>query len=135
AVAVYTAAEGSVRFIDLPERTSRSVITHAWSPDGAHLLIEQDSDDAETRWLYVVRAADQSIRELRRDHRERRMYSIFTSPWRGDGKAVLFIDDTPGHYRLGSLPLSGGTATVLTPGDYDVASERGATPLHVSGKT
>lgn len=132
AVAVYTVADGIARFIDLPERTSRSVIEYAWSPDGAHLLVEQDSDDAETRWLSVVRTSDRSVRELLRDHRERRMYSIFTSTWRSDGQAVLFIDDTAGHYRLSSLPLSGGPATILTPGAFDVASERGATPLHSS---
>lgn len=135
AVAVYTIADGIARFIDLPERTSRSVIGYEWSPDSTTLLIEQDSDDAETRWIHAVRSSDLSIRELLRDHRERRMYSIFTSAWRSDGQAVLFIDDTGGHYRLSALPLAGGPATVLTPGEYDVASERGATTLHVSQKT
>jgi len=63
------------------------------------------------------------------------MYSIFTSTWRSDGQAVLFIDDSVGHYRLASVPVAGGPVTPLTDGSFDVAGERGATSLTVAPKT
>jgi dipeptidyl-peptidase 4 len=135
AVAVYTVAEGIARFIDLPERSGRNVLGYEWSPDGKHLLVEQDSDDGEIRWLYAVSAAEGSIKELLRDRRERRMYSIFNSTWRGDGQAVLFIDDSSGRYRLASVPLAGGSPTMLTPATFDVAGERGASSLTVVAKS
>ena len=135
AVAIYTVAEGIVRFVDLPDRTGRWILGYEFSPDGSRLLVEQDSDDGETRWLYVVATSDRATRELWRDRRERRIYSIFTSTWRSDGDAVLFIDDSDGHYRLRSLPLTGGVPSVLTPGAYDVAGERGAAAVKVAPAT
>jgi dipeptidyl-peptidase-4 len=135
AVAIYHVREGITRFVDLPERTGRNILGYEWSPDGAHLLIEQDSDEGEVRWIYAVRRADGSTRELLRDHRERRIYSIFTSAWRSDSAAVLYIDDSDRHYRLRSLPLAGGPPATLTPGSYDVAGERGAATVTVAGAT
>jgi len=133
-VAVYSVGEGLTRFVDLPERTYRSVIGYQWSPDGASLLVEQDSDDAETRWLYVVHGSDLSARQLWRDHRARRIYAAFTSSWRSDGGAVLFICDQD-YYRLCSIPTAGGTPARLTEGPFDVAGTRGAATVTVNRAT
>jgi dipeptidyl-peptidase-4 len=135
AVVVYSVPDGIARFVDLPERSGRNILGHEWSPDGGTLLVEQDSDDGETRWLYTVRTADGAIRELLRDRRERRMYSIFNSTWSSDGQSVLFIDDSSRHYRLASIPLAGGPVSPLTDDSFDVAAERGATSLTVVAKT
>ena len=131
AVAVYTVAEGILRLVDLPERTGRNILGVEWSRDGRDLLVEQDGDDGEERWLYRVRAAGLTFDEVHRDHRPKRMYSIFNSTWRLDGQAAIFIDDTTGRYRLASVPASGGAVTFLTPGTFDVASSRGASSLAV----
>ena len=132
---VYGLRDGEVKFVDLPEKNSRSILSYEWSPDSASLLVEQDTDVAMDRWLYVVKADDRSTRQLWHDQRERRIYPAFASTWRSDGQAVLFISDTSDQYRLASIPAAGGTPKMLTSGAYDVAGSGGATPLIVSAKT
>lgn len=135
ALAFYTLTDGVPRLVDLPERTTRNILGYKWSPDGTQVLVEVDSDDAVNRWLYLVNPADRTFKPLLHDHRDRRLYTVFTSAWRSDGQAVIFIDDNGGYYRLASVPVTGGPATMLTTGAFDVADSRGATPLVVSAKT
>ena len=69
AVGIYSIEEGIVRFVELPEKTSRGILDYAWSPDGSQLLIDRDSDVAVDRWLYIVSRKDLSVRQLWHDPR------------------------------------------------------------------
>ena len=118
-----------------PDRTLRSILAFGWSPDGKSLYVEQDSNDAEDRWFYLVSADGRSVKPLWHDRGERRIYSFFSSRWRSDGQAILFISDADQRYRLASLPADGRPPTPLTTGDWDVVGERGAPALAGSPKT
>lgn len=110
-----------VVMIDLGTGRGRSVLTLAWSPTGAELLIEQDSHEAEHRWLHVYSPARGELRTLVADHRPRRIYPLFASAWSSDGRRVHFIDDHDGWYRLHAIPARGGRARPVTRGEFDVA--------------
>jgi dipeptidyl-peptidase 4 len=120
-VGIFDLEDDTLRFVALDEPDGRSVLAMAWSPVSAELLVEQDSHDGESRWLHLVSAADGGVRELRHDHRPRRIYPLFNSAWRSDGRAVFFIGDHEGHYRLYAMAVDDGRIRRLTPGDFDVA--------------
>ena len=132
---LYTVADGLVRFLDLDEPTNRNTLDFAWSPVAAELLIHQDSDEGEHRWLFVADAASLSVRQVWHDHRPRRIYPFFTALWSSDGKAIHYVGDTDRHYRLYSIPAAGGRPVVLTTGDFDVAGSRSTARVSVSPKT
>ena len=124
-VGIYSIQEGIVRFIELPEKTSRGILDYSWSPDGSQLLIDRDSDVAVDRWLYVVSRDELTVRELWHDRGERRGYPVFSSFWRTDGRGVLFVGDLDERYRLYSMSLDDEAPTRLTAGEWDVAGSRG----------
>jgi dipeptidyl-peptidase 4 len=119
-VAIFHLADGRVRHLELDEPTNRPILTLAWSPVVAELLIEQDSYDGESRWIHVARANDGAIRQLLFDHRPRRIYALFASAWSSDGQRIIYVGDHEGYYRLYSMPAAGGRARLLTRGDFDV---------------
>lgn len=127
---VYHLADGLVRFIDTPEPTDRSILDLDWSPDGSQILIHSDSDSGEHRFIYVADAETLSLRHVHRDHRPRRIYSLFEAAWSADGREIYFINDADKHYRLYAVPAAGGAPRALTPDEYDVTSD-----LSVSAKT
>ena len=136
AVGLVAIADGGLRMIDLPEKTDRRMSNVAWSPDGTRLLVDQHSEDAVHRWMYVVNAADATPREVWHDERETRTTQLWNSEWRGDGEAVVFISDIDDRHHLYSVPATGGKATRLTSGDWSVISPGfGGASLDVSPKT
>jgi dipeptidyl-peptidase 4 len=124
-VALYRVDEGQMRLLDLPDQTLRSITTFSFSPDSRRLLVDENSEDGNDRWIYVAEVDDRSIRELWHDRGESRVTQFFTSGWQSDGKGVVFIGDLDERYRLYSLPLTGGTPKPLTAGDWDVVGDRG----------
>jgi dipeptidyl-peptidase-4 len=121
-VGLVAIADGRLRTIDLPEKTDRRVSNIAWSPDSTRLLIDQHSENAVHRWMYVVNAADAIAREVWHDERETRTTQFWNSEWRGDGEALIFVSDVDDRHHLYSLPATGGKATRLTSGDWSVIS-------------
>jgi len=124
-LALYPVAEGRPRPIDLPDPTDRRFGSIAWSPDGDSLLVDQTSEDADDRWIYVVRRADGSARELWHSYKPKggsttSASELWTSAWQSDGKGIVFISDVEGWLRLYALPLSGGPPRLLAEGDWDV---------------
>jgi dipeptidyl-peptidase-4 len=124
---IYDTRGGGLRWIDLDGTRDRWIGSYRWSPDGTALLVDQHSEDAVDRWLYIV-AASPSVppRELLHERRDTRVSWHWTSTWRSDGKAVLFVSDRDGRHRLYALDLNGAGRTLLTPGDWSVLGESGA---------
>lgn len=127
---VYTLENNDVRFFSLPEPKQRTVLDVAWAPDGDRILIHQDADIGEHRWIYVARAGDMSSREVYHDHRPRRIYSMFEAVWSADGDDIYFIGDADRYYRIYAIPSQGGEPRALTADAYDVTGS-----LSVSGET
>jgi dipeptidyl-peptidase-4 len=124
-LALYPVAEGRLRPVDLPDPRDRRFGSISWSPDGSLLLVDQTSEDADDRWIYVVRRDDRSARELWHSHKPKggsttSASQLWTSAWQSDGKGIVFISDAEGWHRLYALPLTGGTPRPLTDGGWDV---------------
>src|SRR5262249_3328470 len=119
-VAMLAIADGRLEPIDLPDKTDRRINTISWSPDSTRLLVDQHSENAVHRWLSVVAAADRSVREIWHDARETRTTQLWSSEWRSDGEAIIFVSDVDDRHHLYSVPAAGGKATRLTSGDWSV---------------
>jgi dipeptidyl-peptidase-4 len=132
-VGLIAISDGRLRTIELPEKVDRRASNIAWSPDGKRLLVDQHSENAVHRWIYLVTAADGAVREVWHDERETRTTQLWNSEWRADGNAILFISDIDDRHHLYSVPADGGTATRLTRGDWSVVSPGfGGAALHVA---
>jgi dipeptidyl-peptidase 4 len=134
-VAICRVEDGEVTFLPLEGSTDRRVTSYAWSPSGRQLLVDQSSEDASDRWIYLITIDDMSIRQLWHDRRETRVSSNWNAEWQSDGGGVLFISDFEGRHRLYALSLAGGAPRALTPADSSVIGESGASPLLVSPAT
>jgi dipeptidyl-peptidase-4 len=132
---IYDVAAGGQSMLDLPEPTRRSFDGFSWSPRENTLLVDQISEDAEDRWLYLVSAADRRPREIWHDRRATRIYQMVSSRWRGDGAGLLLVGDLDERHRLYSLSVAGGTPVPLTPNDWDVVADRGAASIQLAPGT
>jgi dipeptidyl-peptidase-4 len=128
-IAFYSLDEGRVRMLTFPDQGWRHFIGFGWSPDG-RLLIDQETDTAQERWLFVADARDGALTEVWHDQRETRVYTAITSLWSGDGKRILFVGDLDERYRLYALTPGTRTPRPLTPPEFDVTdvSVAGAGP-------
>jgi dipeptidyl aminopeptidase/acylaminoacyl peptidase len=107
----------------------------AWSPDSRQVAFVRQplSSDYASRWMleapvpWSICVADAQSGEGRAVwHADRGAGSIFHETggaselwWSADGK-IVFPWERGGWTRLYAVPLSGGKATLLTPGDFEV---------------
>src|SRR5439155_25344725 len=135
-VALLAVADGRLQSIDLPEKTDRRISNINWSPDSTRLLVDQHSENAVHRWMYIVSAADGTAREIWHDARETRTTQLWNSEWRSDGEAIIFVSDVDDRHHLYSVPAGGGKASRLTSGEWSVIGPSvGGATLIVSPKT
>ncbi len=134
AMDIYSVAGGRVRRVELPEKTAALITGYSWSSAPSRLLIDQVSEDAVHRWLWVVTPEDASFKKAWHTERWKRNSQRLTSSiWRSDGKAVLFTSDLDGRHRLHSVSVEDGSPETLTKGDWSVIAARfGGAPLGVS---
>lgn len=116
----------------LPEPGRRAVSDYAWAPDG-RLLVDQVSDTGAERWLYVAEAGATRLRLVWHDRRDTRIYPAYVARWHWDGRRILVVADLDERDRLYAIDpaASPPTPVPLTPGNWDVAGERGAAVVQV----
>ena len=107
-----------LRLLDLPDQTSSRVIEFSFSPKGP-LLVDRQSDDCVNRVIQLADPATGTLREIWRDHGDRRIYNEVASTWAADGDGVLMTGDLDDRYRLYLLE-PGKAPRALTRGPYDV---------------
>jgi dipeptidyl-peptidase-4 len=134
-IGIYSVAGGRVQMVELEEKTDRRIGNYSWSPDGSQLLIDQSSESAIHRWIYIVNPTDASLRELWHDSRATRTTTLWNSGWQSDGQGIFFVSDMDGRHHLYSLPLEVGSPKKLTDGDWSVVGGRGRASLGVCAKT
>jgi dipeptidyl-peptidase-4 len=130
-IGVYSVTEGRLRRVVLPEPTDRRIHAFTWSPGNQHLLVDQSSEDATERILYLVHRETLATRELWRDHRPRRTTQLWNSAWLSDGR-IVFVADTDGRHHLYTLGLDGSPPEQLTEGNWEVVAESAAASVAVS---
>ena len=130
---IFDTETGSTIDLDLALPRQRLFHGFSWAPDRPELLIHQGSDVGEDRWLRIADAETGEVRELWHDHRPRRIYPIFSAMWSADGERVVFLGDSDDYYRLYAIDADGGSAEILTTGDYDVAGSSYSGYVDIAG--
>lgn len=126
AIFIYSVEQKLLKMLDLEERTDRRISNYSWSPDSSGLLIDQNSENAVHRWIYVLNIRDSRLKEVWHDSRETRVSpQLWASEWGSDGKNILFLTDRDGFNHLYSLPLGGGEPKQLTKGDWSILGTAG----------
>lgn len=124
-VGLYDVAAGRLSLLDIPEPAVRRIVDYGWSPRG-ELLIDQESDDAIDRWLFLTDAGG-ALRTIWHDHRESRIYNAIASTWHPDGRRVVITGDLEDRYRLYAITPGDSVPQALTPARSDV--DGGAVPV------
>lgn len=113
--------------VDLPEATDRRIGSIDWSPDSTRLLIDQNSEDARDRWIYVLNLAGGGPEEVLHEHRKiagttTTASALWTSEWQTDGRAIVYVSDIDGWHRIRELSLADRSNKALTTGEWSVVS-------------
>jgi dipeptidyl-peptidase-4 len=122
-VAVYRVREGRLSFLDLPETHERRIASVEWSPDGTALLVDESSENAEDRYIYLFDIDGGGRKEIFHSHyapngSTTSASTLWTSTFRSDGKAVLFVSDRGGRHHLWSVSVDGGEPVAISEGEW-----------------
>ncbi len=117
-VGLYDVAAARLTMLDLAAPADRRIADFAWSPHG-ELLIDQESDDAIDRWVYLADAGG-AVRTIWHDHRESRIYNAIASSWHPDGRRVVLTGDLEDRYRLYAITPGDSVPRALTAAGSDV---------------
>ena len=135
-IQIYSVHSGRLRPVELEEKTVATFNGYSWSNGSPRLLIDQISENAVHRWLWVVAPGDGAIKNIWHDERwSRNTRQLGRSVWRSDGGAVLAVADLDGYHHLYSVSLSDSKRTKLTKGDWGVVGPRGGAYLEVNDAT
>ncbi len=117
-LALYDVALRRLSMLALPAPSTRRIANFAWSPRG-ELLVDQESDDAIDRWLYLTGPGG-TLRPIWHDHRTSRIYNAIASRWHPDGRRVVITGDLDDRYRLYALTPGDSLPRPLTSATSDV---------------
>ncbi|MGH9336342.1 MAG: DPP IV N-terminal domain-containing protein, partial [Vicinamibacteria bacterium] len=122
-IAVLRVSSGRPAFLDLPEPNDRRIASYEWSPDGKALLVDESSENAEDRYLYLFDLESGARREIFHSHyapngSTTSASTLWTSTFRSDGRAVLFVSDRGGRHHLWSVSIEGGEPVAVTEGEW-----------------
>jgi dipeptidyl-peptidase 4 len=135
-LSILTLDDGQLRRVPFTDPFDRRFTGYAWAPDGSRLLVDQSSENVVHRWLSLVDPRDTSIEEIWHDARPTRTSSHWSSTWRSDGRAIVFVSDKDGRHHVYSLTLGGGNSPKrLTDGGWSVIGESNPAVVTVSDKT
>ncbi|MBD2700890.1 S9 family peptidase [Spirosoma sp. BT702] len=97
----------------------------AWFPDGSSLIIQQLNRKQNECKLLVYNVANKSVSPIYTET-SKAWISAKTDPmnweWVSGGKSFVWMSEKDGWQHLYQLSADGKKETLLTPGDYDVAS-------------
>ncbi len=132
--AVLEVATGDVTFVgdDIGEG-ERDIVGVAVSANSRHVLIRVETRDDEHRWHAVVDLPSLEARVIDHDHDAAWLGRLLasTAGFMPDGEIVYFASEQTGWAHLYSASASGGPATPLTSGKWEVLSAE----LSPDGKT
>jgi dipeptidyl aminopeptidase/acylaminoacyl peptidase len=123
--AVLEVSTGAVTFVgDSVGEGDRDVRGIAVSPNSRHVLIRVDTRDDEDRWYVVVDLPSMETRVVDHLHDDAWIGgpSSFTAGFMPDGETIYFVSEKTGWAHLYTVAASGGAATALTSGEWEVLS-------------
>lgn len=118
-LAFYHVGSGQLRMLEFPDQGWRFINGYAWA-DGERLLIDQQTDTQQDRWLLFAHAATGAMEEVWHDQRASRVYNAVEALWDAVGRRILMIGDLDDRYRLYDVNKPGTPPAALTPATYDI---------------
>jgi dipeptidyl aminopeptidase/acylaminoacyl peptidase len=121
--AILDVTSGNVTYVgDSVGTGERNVRGVAVSPNSRHALLRVETKDDKDRWYAVVDVVTKDIRIV--DHLHDSAWvagpSYTTAGFMPDGETVYFVSERTGWAHLYTAPATGGTATALTSGEWEV---------------
>jgi dipeptidyl-peptidase-4 len=122
--------------IGLDEPGRRAISDFEFSPAG-RLLIDQVSDTGIDRWVWVLEPNTTKPRLVWHDSRDTRIYPAYVARWHPDGRRIVVAADISDRDHLYTLDTHDMPAepVAITTGNWDVAGERGASPLQFGAES
>jgi dipeptidyl-peptidase-4 len=122
-IVLYRIREGRSVFLDLPEQNDRRIASFEFSPDGTKILVDENSENAEDRYIYLFDADGRDRKEIFHSHHSpsgstTSASTLWTSTFRSDGEAVLFVSDRGGRHHVWSVAVDGSEPLPLTQGEW-----------------
>ncbi len=121
--AILDVATGEVVFVgDSVGEGDKDVQGEAVSPNSRHVLLSVETHDNEDRWYVVVDLPSMEERVVDHLHDDAWINDRFTfeAGFLPDGETVYFTSEKAGWSHLYTVPASGGEATPLTSGEWEV---------------
>ncbi len=121
--AILEVATGKVTFVgDSVGEGDRDIRGMAVSPNSRYALIRIDTQDNEDRWYAVVDLASMTTTVVDHLHDDAWIAgpSSFLAGFMPDGEAVYFGSEKTGWAHIYTVPVTGGEATALTSGEWEV---------------
>jgi dipeptidyl aminopeptidase/acylaminoacyl peptidase len=98
------------------------IVNFEWSPDGKRVLLAQLSPDAKKRQVAVIDGATAKMRVLFEEV-DPRWADDGMAGWSPDSTQVWFTSEKDGFAHLYRVPVSGGDATQITRGNWEIRRE------------
>ncbi|HEX7242019.1 MAG TPA: prolyl oligopeptidase family serine peptidase [Longimicrobiaceae bacterium] len=131
-MAIVELATGKATWLQPDPKERRVTLTSArWAPREDRALLVGLPADYKDRWIYVA-GVDGRLAPV--DHLRDTAWvggpGLFTAGWLPDGR-IYFVSERTGYAHLYAVPASGGTATALTSGEWEVTDVQ----LSADGRT
>ena len=139
-IGVVARTGGLIRWLEFDKPLYYSVFggssVMAWAPDGKKFLVNY-MDTFQDWKVYIVDADTLAKKEIYAEHQDPWFWRIITY-WSSGSDKVFFTSENTGWRHIYSVPATGGSATQITDGQWDVltlsAPEKGDTLVFSSSK-
>ncbi|WP_461077823.1 S9 family peptidase [Spirosoma flavus] len=125
-IGLVNVAGGSTTWLNIPGDPQQNYLPRmAWFPNGSALIIQQLNRKQNESKLLVYNVANKSVTPIYTET-DKAWVEAKDDPmsweWLNDGKSFIWMSEKDGWQHLYHLSADGKKVTLLTPGDYDVAS-------------
>lgn len=121
-VAILEVATGKVTWVDAGMKDRNlTLMALGWSPTADRALVMGVPADYRDRWIMV---ADPTGKTTTVDHLRDAAWvggpGLFSAGWLPGGERIWFVSERTGHAHLYTAPATGGAATAVTSGRWEV---------------
>ncbi|MFO0875895.1 MAG: DPP IV N-terminal domain-containing protein [Gemmataceae bacterium] len=118
---VIPASGGKVRWLDLPGDPREHYLPHAdWTPDGAHLLVQQFNRLQTDLRIYRADPASGQVKLLFTEKDSAWLENDNPWRWLQRGKSFLWLSERTGWRHAYRVPVDGSPLVPITQGNFDL---------------
>lgn len=123
---VVSVTGGPTRWLGLNSDPANHYIPRiGWSPDGRAVFVQQFDRPQQNLDLVAADASTGAVRRVLHEHADTWIDLVDDFRWLRSGREFLWISEADGWRHAYVVPRSGGTARLVTRGEFDVSSIAG----------